>query len=164
MENKYVEDLSSIVVDTAFRLHRDLGPGLLESVYEVVLTKLLQNRGLVVSCQTIVPINFAGLTIDEGFRADIIVENALVIELKSVETLALVHHKQLLTYLRLMSLPLGLLINFGAGTFKDGIKRIINGRHDLGSSRLRINQSPGSLTRSHEDHEGNGRDPEAPSP
>lgn len=144
MNKKDPEVLSSIVVDTAFQLHRDLGPGLLESVYEVVLTKLLQDQGLQVSRQTLVPIRFAGLVIDEGFRADLVVENSFVVELKSVEALAPVHSKQLLTYLRLMGLPLGLLINFGSGMFKDGIKRIINGRCDLASSRLRINQSSSS--------------------
>ena len=106
----------------------------------MVLTKLLQDRGLVVLRQTTVPIRFAGLDIDEGFRADLIVEGSLIIELKSVEALAPVHGKQLLTYLRLMRAPLGLLINFGAGTFKEGVKRIINGRYDLSQSRLRINQ------------------------
>jgi GxxExxY protein len=150
MDTQNIENLSALVVNTAFRLHRDLGPGLLESVYEVVLAKQLEAQGLAVARQVIVPINFAGLTIDEGFRADIIVQNALVIELKSVEALARVHHKQVLTYLRLMNLPLGLLINFGCGTFKEGIKRIINGHHNLGQSRLRINQ-PRFGQVSHED-------------
>lgn len=138
MDNKNVENLSSVIVDVAFRLHRDLGPGLLESVYEAVLAKLIQDRGLAVSRQVIVPINFAGLAIDEGFRADLIVENVLVIELKSVEALAPVHHKQLLTYLRLMHQPVGLLINFGANTFKEGVKRIVNNHRDTTSSRLQI--------------------------
>jgi GxxExxY protein len=144
MDDGSPEQLSSIVVDTAFKLHRDLGPGLLESVYEVLLTKLLKDRGLAVVRQTVVPIKFAGLVIDEGFRADIVVEGSLVLELKSVEKIAPVHGKQLLTYLRLLNLPLGLLINFGSGMFKDGIKRIINGRYDLSESRLRINQPKSS--------------------
>ena len=105
-----VEELSSVVVDVAFHLHRELGPGLLESVYEVILAKLLQDRGLEVARQVPVPIEFAGVRLDEGFRADLIVEGRLVVELKSVEHLAPVHPKQLLTYLRLMRLPLGLLV------------------------------------------------------
>ncbi len=136
-----VEELSAVVVDTAFHLHRDLGPGLLESVYEVILARLLQDLGLHVARQLPVPIEFAGLHLDEGFRADLVVEGRLVIELKSVEHLAPVHPKQLLTYLRLMQLPVGLLINFGAGTFKEGIKRIANDHHDFASSRLRVNQN-----------------------
>ena len=136
-----VEELSAAVVDAAFHLHRDLGPGLLESVYETVMARLLRDRGFSVARQMVVPITFAGVTVDEGFRADLFVENSLVIELKSVETLAPVHHKQLLTYLRLLHLPIGLLINFGAGTFKEGVRRIVNDHHDLDSSRLRINQT-----------------------
>lgn len=135
-----VEQLSAVVIDAAFHLHRDLGPGLLESVYEAVLAKLLRDRGLAVARQTIVPIEFAGVRLDEGFRADLVVENALVVELKSVESLAPVHHKQVLTYLRLMHLPLGLLINFGAATFKEGVKRIVNNHHDFAASRLRVNR------------------------
>ena len=136
-----VEELSSIVVDTAYHLHRELGPGLLESVYEAVLAKLLQERGLIVVRQKPVQIQFAGLQFDEGFRADLIVESRLIIELKSVETLAPVHAKQLLTYLRLMNLPLGLLINFGSATFKEGIRRVANNHEELESSRLRVNQN-----------------------
>jgi iron complex transport system substrate-binding protein len=95
-----VEELSAVVVDAAFHLYRDLGPGLFESVYEAVLARLLQDRGLSVVRQQPVPIEFAGLRLDEGFRADLIVDDALVIELKSVEQFAPVHAKQLLTYLR----------------------------------------------------------------
>lgn len=124
MEN--LEELSALVVDTAFHLHKDLGPGLLESVYEAVLAKALENRGLRVERQKPVPIKYEGLQFDEGFRADLLVESSLLVELKSVEEFVPVHGKQVLTYLRLLSLPLGLLINFGAKTFKDGIKRIVN--------------------------------------
>ena len=136
-----IESISTIVVDTAFHLHKDLGPGLLESVYEAVLAALLQDEGLIVVRQKPIPIKFAGLIFDEGFRADLVVENALVIELKSIETLTPVHGKQLLTYLRLMKLPLGLLINFGAHSFRDGIKRVVNNHHNFATSRLRVNQS-----------------------
>ena len=137
------EELSAIVVDTAFHLHKELGPGLLESVYEAVLAKLLQQRGLCVVRQKPIPVKFAGMTFDEGFRADLVVEDNLVIELKSVEHLAPVHSKQLLTYLRLMKLPLGLLINFGSATFKEGIHRVVNNHQDFASSRLRVNQYTG---------------------
>ncbi len=137
---KNVEEISAEVVDAAFHLYKDLGPGLLESVYEVVLAKLLEQRGLSVERQKPIPIHYAGLRFDEGFRADLIVEGSLLIELKSVENLAAVHGKQVLTYLRLLDLPLGLLINFGSATFKDGIKRIVNNHTNFASSRLRVNQ------------------------
>ncbi len=135
-----VEELSAIVVDCAYRLHAEAGPGLLETVYEVVLAKVLEERGLRVRRQVPVPIHLMGLQFDEGFRADLIVEDQLLVELKSVEHLAPVHSKQVLTYLRLLDLPLGLLINFGAATFKEGCKRIVNGPQDFASSRLRVNK------------------------
>ncbi|MDQ8188755.1 GxxExxY protein [Roseibacillus persicicus] len=137
------EELSRIVVDCGFRLHKELGPGLLESVYEVVLAKMLMEEGLAVQRQTPVPIEVFGLKFNEGFRADILVENLLLVELKSVEKLAPVHSKQLLTYLRLLDLPLGLLINYGAATFKEGCKRIVNGEQSFVSSCLRVNQNEG---------------------
>lgn len=126
-----IEKITATVVDTAFHIHRDLGPGLLETVYEAVLEKMLRERGLSVERQKPVPIQYAGLTFDEGFRADLVVEGCLVVELKSVEKLAPVHGKQLLTYLRLMDLSLGLLINFGAATFKEGVRRIVNNYEEL---------------------------------
>ena len=135
------EELSRIVVDCAYRMHVEIGPGLLESVYEAVLARLLFANGLRVERQKVIPIQVMGLSLDEGFRADLIVENSLLIELKSVEKLAPVHSKQVLTYLRLLDLPLGLLINFGAATFKEGCRRIVNGRQDFASSRLRVNQT-----------------------
>ena len=137
-----VEELSSIVVDCGYRLHVEAGPGLLESVYEVVLAKMLEGMGLRVQRQVPVPIRLMGMTFDEGFRADLIVEDSLLVELKSVETLLPVHSKQVLTYLRLLEMPLGLLINYGASTFKQGIKRIVNNHQDFASSRLRVNQNP----------------------
>lgn len=138
------EELSRIVVDCAYRMHVEIGPGLLESVYEAVLEKLLLEHGLTVSRQKAIPIEVMGLSINEGFRADLIVENALLVELKSVEKLAPVHAKQVLTYLRLLNLPLGLLINFGAATFKEGCKRIVNGKQDFVASCLRVNQIRGN--------------------
>lgn len=134
------EALSEVVVDCAYKLHVEVGPGLLESVYEAVLEKMLVDRGLNVTRQQQIPIKLMGLSLNEGFRADLIVEGILLIELKSVEKLAPVHPKQVLTYLRLLNLPLGLLINFGAPTFKEGCKRIVNGKQDFVSSCLRVNQ------------------------
>ena len=134
------ETVSAIVVESAFHLHRRLGPGLLESVYETLLARMLERRGLQVERQKIIAFNFDGIQFDEGLRVDILVEGVLVVELKSVERLAPVHAKQLLTYLRLLNLPLGILINFGAPTFKEGIKRVVNGPVDFAHSRLRVNQ------------------------
>lgn len=137
-----VEEMSAIVVDCAYRLHVEAGPGLLETVYEVVLAKLLEKEGLQVRRQVPVPIELMDMRFDEGFRADIIVEDRLLLELKSVENIAPVHSKQVLTYLKLLNLPLGLLINFGAATIKDGIKRISNNHQNFASSRLSVNQRP----------------------
>lgn len=135
-----VEEVSATVVDTAFHLHKELGPGLLESVYEAVLARLLEQRGLCVERQKTVAFDFAGMHFDEGLRIDLLVNDCLVVELKSVETLAPVHGKQLLTYLRLLDIRLGLLINFGSATFKEGIRRVANDHHDFAASRLRVNQ------------------------
>lgn len=146
------EEVSAIVVDTAYHLHRGLGPGLLESVYEALLAGKLEQRGLRVERQQVVAFDFEGVHFDEGLRLDLIVEGVLVVELKSVERMSPVHSKQLLTYLRLLSLPVGLLINFSAPTFKEGVRRIVNGKVDHRSSRLRVNQS--MFTRSREEHEG----------
>ncbi|MBX3730801.1 MAG: GxxExxY protein [Candidatus Sumerlaeia bacterium] len=121
-----VEQLASIVVDVAYKIHKELGPGLLESVYEAVLARALERCGLQVERQKVVPFEFDGMRFEEGLRVDLLVNGKLVLELKSVEKSAPVHFKQLLTYLRLMRLPLGLLINFGAGTFKEGIRRVVN--------------------------------------
>lgn len=133
-----IEEIAREAVDCGYKLHTGLGPGLLESVYEAVLAKLLAERGLFVERQKSIPIVFEGLQFDEGFRADLLVEGKLLIELKSVENIAPVHSKQVLTYLRLLNLPLGLLMNFGAPTFKDGIKRIVNNHSNFASSRLRV--------------------------
>jgi GxxExxY protein len=118
------------VVDAAVKVHGKLGPGLLESVYEVVLAHELGSRGLRVERQVPMPIEFDGLWFEEGFRADLMVEGKVILELKSVEQLAKVHHKQLSTYLKLADKRLGLLLNFGAELMKDGIRRIANGMDD----------------------------------
>lgn len=120
-------EIATEVVDAAYHVHTRLGPGLLETVYEVVLAHELKKRGLRLVRQVPVPIEYDEIKFDEGFRADIIVEDKVILELKSIEQLARVHHKQLLTYLRLADKRLGLLINFGQEYVKDGIKRIVNG-------------------------------------
>lgn len=135
-----VEEISAVVVDTAYHLHCDLGPGLLESVYETVLARTLEKRGLRVERQKTIAFTYDDMLFNDGLRVDLLVEGTLVVELKSVESLAPVHAKQALTYLRLLHLPLGLLINFGAATFKEGVKRVVNGHTDFAASRLRVNQ------------------------
>jgi len=120
-------EIASLVMDSAFLIHRELGPGLLESVYEIVLARHLTDKGLAVERQIPVPIRFQEMIFDEGFRADLFVEKKVIVELKSVERLQPVHSKQLLTYLRLTGCRLGLLINFGENLMKDGFKRVANG-------------------------------------
>ena len=122
-ENK----IGAIIVDEAVRIHKTLGPGLMEIVYEAVLARRLEKRGLVVVRQKPVSIEFEGNNFDEGFRADLIINGLVIIELKSVAKLAPVHKKQLLTYLRLTDLKVGYLLNFGDALMKDGVSRIING-------------------------------------
>jgi iron complex transport system substrate-binding protein len=126
-----IERIASIAVDCGFHIHKELGPGLLESVYEAILAEALVGEGLAVVRQQAVPISFRGIVLPEAFRADLIVEQSLIIEVKSVERSAPVHSKQLLTYLRLMKQPLGLLMNFGCETFRDGVKRVVNGHDDF---------------------------------
>ncbi|MFO6429876.1 GxxExxY protein [Erythrobacter sp. W302b] len=121
-----IEALAAIVIDCGYHLHRSLGPGLLESAYELILAKVIEGRGLQVSRQVSIPITYDGVVIDNAFRADLLIENTLLVELKSSERIAPAHAKQVLTYLRLMNLPLGLLMNFGQPTFKSGLQRIAN--------------------------------------
>lgn len=120
-------EIANVIMDAAFSIHREVGPGLLESVYEVILARNLIDKGLAVERQVPVPIQFQEIVFDEGFRADIFVERKVIIELKSIERLQPVHSKQLLTYLRLSGCRLGLLINFGENLLKDGFKRVVNG-------------------------------------
>ena len=120
-------EISKQIVDAAFKIHTRLGPGLLESVYEAVLAYELRKRGLRVERQKAIPVVYEEVRLDEGFRADLVVEDKVIIELKSVEAIARVHKKQVLTYLRLSNLRLGLLINFGEELIKDGISRVVNG-------------------------------------
>ena len=137
-----VEELARLAVDCGFRIHKELGPGLLESVYETVLAASLERCGLFVERQKAVEIEFDGMALGPGFRADLLVDGRLIIEIKSVDRLAPLHAKQLLTYLRLAKQPLGLVINFGGETFREGVKRVVNQHTDFASSRLRVNQIP----------------------
>ncbi len=139
-EEHDVEILSNIVVDTSYQIHRGIGPDLLEAIYEAIIARALNRRGLRVERQKPLALEYDGTMFDDGLRVDILVNNRLVVELKSVEKLAPVHPKQLLTYLRLLKLPLGLLINFGAPTFKDGCVRIVNRHENTLNSQLRVNR------------------------
>ena len=119
-------ELSRIIVNSCFKIHNEIGAGLFESVYEEILCFELDKNGLLFERQKEVPVIYENVKMDIGFRADIIVENKVILEIKSVETLAPVHYKQLLTYLKLTDLKLGLLVNFNVNLIKDGIKRVVN--------------------------------------
>ena len=122
--------VAKVIVDVALAVHIGIGPGVFEIVYEVVLAHELRKRGLLVERQVPIPIVYNDLKFDEGFRADLIVEDVVIVELKSIEMLLPVHSKQVLTQLRLSNRRLGLLINFGEALLKNGIKRIVNGLPD----------------------------------
>lgn len=135
-----IEDLARCALKTGLEVHRDLGPGLLESAYEALMAASLTRQGLRVERQKAISLVFRDVELEDAFRADLLVDRVLLIELKSVEKTAPVHAKQVLTYLRLLDLPLGLLINFGAPTFKEGARRILNPRADL--SKVRVWRKP----------------------
>ena len=123
------------IVDAAYRMHTTLGPGLLESVYEVLLAYELWQRGLRTTRQQPVPLVYGNIRMETGFRADLIVEDRVIVEIKSVEALGPVHRKQLLTYLKLADKRLGLLINFQVALIKDGIIRVVNGLEEEDAPR-----------------------------
>jgi GxxExxY protein len=129
-------EIAKLVVDTAYRIHVKLGPGMFESVYQAILMHELRNRGLRVEDEVVVPVIWDTLHLDIGFRADLIIENKVIVELKSVESVAPVHKKQVLTYLRLTNCRLGLLLNFGAALMKDGITRVANHMPEDGSDEM----------------------------
>ncbi len=135
-----IDDITGIIINNSMEIHKKLGPGLLESVYEVVLYKKLEKEGLFVERQKPVDFVFEGISFQEGFRVDLLVEKTVVVELKSVERTAPVHSKQVLTYLRLLNLEVCLLINFGGATLKEGLERIVNNYAPSASPRLRVNQ------------------------
>ena len=131
MESVYRENvIATAIVDSAYKIHRTLGPGLLESAYEAVMIYELRKRGFTVSAQVPVPIVYESVFLDTGFRADLLVDDLVIIELKSIEKLAAIHKKQLTTYLKLAGKRLGLLINFGEELIKNGIIRVVNGLPD----------------------------------
>lgn len=136
-----IDQVSGDVLDLALRLHRDLGPGLLETVYETVLAGRLAAMGYAVARQQPVAIEFEGMRFDAAFRIDLLVDERLIVEIKSVERLNAAHSKQLLTYLRLTKRPVGLLINFGCATLKEGVHRVVNDHRPSASPRLRVNQN-----------------------
>jgi iron complex transport system substrate-binding protein len=142
-----IDDLSAEVVDAAIRIHRDLGPGLLESVCETVLAGSLVRSGFTVDRQKPVAIEYDGLRFEAAFRIDLLIEDTLVVEVKSVEQLSKAHGKQLLTYLRLTKQPVGLLLNFAGATMKEGIRRVVNDyrrpQTPFASPRLRVKSSYG---------------------
>ncbi|HNN56178.1 MAG TPA: GxxExxY protein [Novosphingobium sp.] len=135
-----IERVSAEIVDAAVRLHREPGPGLLESVYERVLAASLSRAGLQVDRQVPVSFQFEGMHFDDAFKVDLLVERCVVVELKSSQQFAPVYGKQVLTYLRLMNLQVGLLLNFGQATMKEGIRRIVNDHSPSSSAspRLRV--------------------------
>ena len=138
---KDIDEISGDVLDASLQLHRDLGPGLLESVYEVILAGMLSERGYRVDRQKPIDIDYRGLRFDAAFRIDLLVDERLIVEIKSVERLTAAHSKQLLTYLRLTQQPVGLLINFAGATLKEGVHRIVNNHCPSASPRLRVNQN-----------------------
>ncbi len=119
-----INQITGAIVAAAYRIHEEAGPGLLESVYERILADILTSKGFAIQRQVVVPIHFAGTIYDEAFRADIIVENCVIIEIKSVDRLASVHKKQVLTYLKLSGIKVGLLVNFGGEYLKGNIERL----------------------------------------
>lgn len=166
-----IDVITGEIVDLAVKLHVRIGPGLLESVYETLLERQLRERGLIVERQKLVAFEFDGITFREGLRVDLFVENQIIVEIKSVEKLTAIHSKQVLTYLRLLELPVGLLLNFGAGYMREGLHRIVNRYRPSSSSPLRINQratqpeteNPDAPTRSSNDTgESDSASPAAP--
>jgi iron complex transport system substrate-binding protein len=137
------EAISGDVIEAAIGLHRELGPGLLESVYELLLAGELASRGYVVERQKPINIEYRGSRFEAAFRIDLLVEETLLVEIKSVERLTGAHSKQLLTYLRLTNQPVGLLINFAGETLKEGLKRVVNDYIPSAPPRLRVNQIKG---------------------
>ena len=137
-------EITAQIVDAAYRVHSQLGPGLLETVYEVALAFELQRRGLRVRRQVPIPIEYEGVKFDEGFRADLVVEDSIIVEIKSVEKSHPVHAKQLRTHLVLARFQLGLVLNFGLERIKDGIIRIVNGLPEDSSTNVKkdLAQSP----------------------
>ena len=126
MDEDDLDRISGVVVNAAINVHRKLGPGLLESVYETILAGILTREGSKIDRQRSINIDFDGIHFPAAFRVDLMVDDTLIVEIKTVERLAPIHAKQLLTYLRLTNLPVGLLLNFSCETMKEGIRRVVN--------------------------------------
>ncbi|HEV7993648.1 MAG TPA: GxxExxY protein [Gemmatimonadaceae bacterium] len=137
-----LERITGAIVDASVRIHRDIGPGLFESVYETALAASLERRGLQVERQVPIAFSYDGVEFDQGFRIDLLVERCVIVEIKSVERFASVHVKQILTYLRLADIQIGLILNFGADMMKEGIKRVINDLPRSSSPPLLTPHSP----------------------
>jgi GxxExxY protein len=135
-----IDDITGVIVDAAIKVHRDLGSSLFESVYEVALAAALERRGLHVVRQRLIGFVYEGVELEHAFRADLVVERCVLVELKVVDRLTRIHRTQLLTYLRLGDFPVGLVLNFCAGMMKDGIKRMVNDLPPSDSSPLRANR------------------------
>lgn len=136
-----LDQITEAILDEAFALHRRLGPGLLESVYEALLSRALTRRGFSVDRQRPIPMTIDGIRFEVLFRADLIVQDKVLVELKAIETLARVHTRQLNTYLQFTGLPIGLLINFGSLLLRDGLKRVVNQLDPALSPALYVNRS-----------------------
>ena len=143
---KDIDTISGDVIDVALRIHRELGPGLLESVYETVLAGKLVGLGYSVDQQRPIDIEFEGQRFAAAFRIDLLVDERLIVEIKCADALNNAHLKQLQTYLRLMQQPVGLLINFAGATLKEGLRRVVNDHAPSASSRLRVNQKLSGAT------------------
>jgi iron complex transport system substrate-binding protein len=133
-----LDDIAGAIVDSAYRLHVGIGPGLLESVYEMILARDLARQGFDVERRKIVSFEYDGMRFSEGLRIDLLVNSRVVVEIKSVENVIPVHSKQVLTYLKLLNLPVGLLINFGAPTLREGLHRVVNKLDPSASPRSRL--------------------------
>jgi iron complex transport system substrate-binding protein len=123
-----LEKITGAIIEASILIHRRLGPGVFESVYETVLASMLTRRGLIIERQRLVGFTFDDMRFDQGFRVDLLVEGCVIVEVKSVDRVVAAHRKQLLTYLRLTNLRVGLLLNFGAETMKEGVTRVVNDR------------------------------------
>jgi GxxExxY protein len=139
-ERRGLDDITGAVIDASIRIHRNLGPAVFESVYETVLARTLEVQGFRVQRQQGIRFEYEGMVFEEGFRADLIVNGVVLVELKAVDRLKAVHARQILTYLRLSGLPVGLLINFGGGTLREGLMRFVNDLPPSDSPLLRVNR------------------------
>ena len=135
-----LDQITGAIIDASVKIHRDLGPGLLESVYEALLARDLERRGFRVERQKVIRFEYDGIVFEQGLRVDLLVESRVVVELKSVEELSRKYSMKVRTYIRLLKLPVGLLINFGGETLKEGLRRIVNNLTPSDSPTLRVNQ------------------------